>query len=54
MTSRERGRRWTAKQAAQFFMNIEDDDSSSFSDDQEDDDIEVYINIKLPPKNANK
>ena len=53
MTSRGRGRRWTANQVAEYLMTIEDHDDSS-SDDQEDDDIEVYINIRLPSKYANK
>ena len=46
MTSRGRGRRWTANRVAEYLMTIEDHDDSS-SDDQEDDGIEIYINIRL-------
>ena len=56
MTSRGRGRRWTANKVAEYMMTNEDHDDSS-SDDQEDDDIdmiEVYIDIRLPSKYANK
>ena len=54
MTSRGRGRRWTAKQVAEYLMTTEDDDFSCSSDDQEDDDKEVCINMRLPFKFANK
>ena len=53
MTSRGRGRRWTANKVAEYLMTREDHDDYS-SDDQEDDDIEVYNNIRLPSKYANK